>query len=96
MNNIYAKTVAIVLALILLFSGGAFLGSLKSIEINVESDIGVNGNGGTPVQTTTAAPVQTTTVAPTVTTTATSAESTTAPTASQSASENKGEKSVQV
>ena len=68
---------------------------MKSIEINVESDIGVNGNGGTPVQTTTAAPVQTTTVAPTVTTTATSAESTTAPTASQSASENKGEKSVQ-
>ena len=103
MDNIYAKTIAIVLALILIFSGGAFLGSLQSFNVNIEGDIGVNGSAGTPVaattstpvQTTTSAPVQTTTVAPTVTTTAAPAESTAAPTTSQSANENKGEKSVQ-
>lgn len=103
MNNIYAKTVAIVLALILIFSGGAFLGSLQSFNVNIEGDIGVNGSAGTPVvattnapvQTTTAAPVQTTTAAPTVTTTTAPTESTTAPTVSQPANENKGEKSVQ-
>lgn len=103
MNNIYAKTIAIVLALILIFSGGAFLGSLQSFNVNIEGDIGVNGSAdtpvaattSTPVQTTTSAPVQTTTVAPTVTTTAAPVESTAAPTTSQSANENKGEKSVQ-
>lgn len=103
MDNIYAKTIAIVLALILIFSGGAFLGSLQSFNVNIEGDIGVNGSAGTPVaattstpvQTTTSAPVQTTTVAPTVTTTAAPVESTAVPTTSQSADENKGEKSVQ-
>ena len=103
MDNIYAKTIAIVLALILIFSGGAFLGSLQSFNVNIEGDIGVNGSAdtpvaattSTPVQTTTSAPVQTTTVAPTVTTTAAPVESTAAPTTSQSANENKGEKSVQ-
>ena len=103
MDNIYAKTIAIVLALILIFSGGAFLGSLQSLNVNIEGDIGVNGSAdtpvaattSTPVQTTTSAPAQTTTAAPTVTTTTATAESTTAPTASQSANENKGEKSVQ-
>lgn len=105
MNNIYAKTIALVLAAILLFTGGAFLGSLQSFNVNIEGDIGVNGNAGAQVNatvptqstTTTTAPVQTTapaTTAPSDTTTTAPAVSTTAPSASQPA-QNSGEKSVQ-
>mgnify|MGYP003293360608 CR=1 FL=1 len=75
MNNIYAKTIALVLAAILLFTGGAFLGSLQSFNVNIEGDIGVNGNAGAQVNatvptqstTTTTAPVQTTAPATTQT-----------------------------
>jgi len=95
----------LVLAAILLFTGGAFLGSLQSFNVNIEGDIGVNGNAGAQVNatvptqstTTTTAPVQTTapaTTAPSDTTTTAPAVSTTAPSASQPA-QNSGEKSVQ-